>query len=278
MCHSWACPDVPVVSIFNLTHSWACSDVPLVNIFNFTHSWACPDVPLVSSFNLIRWGAAAMRPLATSAAATCFVAMAGIRTGLRWRLTTSGVKRTSSLRCIQTARGHSSTSPSKLRSLTGNLVFCVLSCTHTHREKKIYSPQSKQNELMWQSAREEIPTTHNRLIARETFTHSHPSWSSDILYQLSPSTTIHSILLVQFMCLTVVFHKLSPGPLWSSSWSGNLYFMLHAFLHPIVTFFLATRAHTIAACAAVVPMLCKRQWVAVASAGPYASLHLTPDR
>ena len=124
-------------------HSWACPDVPVVSIFNFTHSWACPDVPVVSSFNLIHWGAAAIRPLATSATATCFVAMAGIRTGLRWRLTTSGVKRTSSLRCIQTARGHSSTSPSKLRSLTGNLVFCVLSCTHTHREKKNYSPQSK---------------------------------------------------------------------------------------------------------------------------------------
>jgi len=59
-----------------------------------------------------------------------------------------------------------------------------------------------------------------------------PSWSSDILYQLSPFTMIHSILLVQFMCLTVLFHNLSPGPLWSSSWSGTLYFILHTFLHP----------------------------------------------
>jgi len=31
-------------------------------------------------------------------------------------------------------------------------------------------------------------------VPEETFTHSHPSWSSDILYQLPPSTTIHSIL------------------------------------------------------------------------------------
>jgi len=46
-----------------------------------------------------------------------------------------------------------------------------------------------------------------------------------------PSTTIYSILLVQFSCLTVLFHNLSPGPLWSSSWSGALYFTLHAFLH-----------------------------------------------
>jgi len=28
-----------------------------------------------------------------------------------------------------------------------------------------------------------------------------------------PSTTIHSILQVQFTCLTVIFHNLSPGPL-----------------------------------------------------------------
>jgi len=47
-----------------------------------------------------------------------------------------------------------------------------------------------------------------------------------------PSTTIHSIIffsiifLVQFTCLTVLFHNLSPGPLWSSSWSGTLCFIL----------------------------------------------------
>jgi len=37
--------------------------------------------------------------------------------------------------------------------------------------------------------------------------HSHPSWSSDILYQLPPFTTIHSILCVQFTCFTVLFNK-----------------------------------------------------------------------
>ena len=41
-------------------------------------------------------------------------------------------------------------------------------------------------------------------VPEETFTHSHPSWSSDILYQLPPFTTIHSILCVQFMCLTIL--------------------------------------------------------------------------
>jgi len=67
-------------------------------------------------------------------------------------------------------------------------------------------------------------------VPEETFTHSHPSWSSDILYQLPPCTTIHSILLVQFTCLTVLFHNLSPRPLWSSSWSWALYFIFHTFL------------------------------------------------
>ena len=52
-----------------------------------------------------------------------------------------------------------------------------------------------------------------------TFTHSHPSWSSDILYQLPPSVVIHSIATVQVTCLTVLFHNLSPGPPWTSSWS-----------------------------------------------------------
>jgi len=40
-------------------------------------------------------------------------------------------------------------------------------------------------------------------VPEETFTHSNPSWPSDILYQLPPSTTIHNILLVQSTCLTV---------------------------------------------------------------------------
>jgi len=60
-------------------------------------------------------------------------------------------------------------------------------------------------------------------LPEETFTHSHPSWSSDILYQLPPSTAIHSILFVQFTSVTVLFHNLSPGRLWPSSWSDKLW-------------------------------------------------------
>jgi len=74
--------------------------------------------------------------------------------------------------------------------------------------------------------------THNRLttlclglpgrpVHEETLTHSHPSWSSDIFYQLPPSTTIHFILVDQSTYLTVFFHNLSAGPLWSTSLSGR---------------------------------------------------------
>ena len=53
--------------------------------------------------------------------------------------------------------------------------------------------------------------------------------------------------MVQFTCLTALFHNLSPFPLWSASWCGTLYFILNTFLHPVILFF-ATHAHTIAAC------------------------------
>ena len=58
-------------------------------------------------------------------------------------------------------------------------------------------------------------------VPEETFTHSHLSWSSVICGLLSPSITIHGILLVQFMCLTVFFHNLCPSFLWSACWSGG---------------------------------------------------------
>jgi len=50
-------------------------------------------------------------------------------------------------------------------------------------------------------------------VPEETFTNSHLSWSSTTLYQFPLSTMIHSILPVQFTCLTVFLNNLSPGPL-----------------------------------------------------------------
>ena len=91
-------------------------------------------------------------------------------------------------------------------------------------------------------------------VPEETFTHSHLSWSSLIPYLLPPPITNHGILPVQFTCLTVFFHNLSPSPLCSTSWPGTLNIILHTFLHPIIVFF-ATCAHTIANCFALVTWL-----------------------
>jgi len=74
-------------------------------------------------------------------------------------------------------------------------------------------------------------------VPEETLTHP-PSWSSSNLYQLLPSTTIHSNLLVQITCLAIFLHNLFPCRLWSTSWSGALHLIFHTFLHPISVFFL----------------------------------------
>jgi len=49
------------------------------------------------------------------------------------------------------------------------------------------------------------------LVPEETFTHSHLSWWSIIPYLLPSSIIIHGVLPVQFTCLTVFFHNLSPS-------------------------------------------------------------------
>ena len=49
-------------------------------------------------------------------------------------------------------------------------------------------------------------------VPEETLTHP-PAWSSCNLYQLLPSTTIHSILLVPITCLAIFLHNLFPCPL-----------------------------------------------------------------
>jgi len=49
-----------------------------------------------------------------------------------------------------------------------------------------------------------------------------------------------SVLLsywITYTCLTVFLHNLSPSPLWSTSWSGALYLILHTFLHPVIVSF-----------------------------------------
>jgi len=56
-------------------------------------------------------------------------------------------------------------------------------------------------------------------------------------FQLTTSTAIHSILPVQFTSLTVFLHNIFLSPLWSTSWSGTLHFILHTIHHPIIVFF-----------------------------------------
>jgi len=83
-----------------------------------------------------------------------------------------------------------------------------------------------------------------------------PSWSSSNLYQLLPSTTIHSILLVQITCLAIFLHNLFPCPLWCTSWSGlepSTSYSIHFFTKSCLLF--TTHAHTIATCFAVVSIL-----------------------
>ena len=93
-------------------------------------------------------------------------------------------------------------------------------------ENEVVLPVINCNTVHWQNTCTRTHTTVQRLRTTRgggtrRYTHTHPSWSSNILYQLPPSTTIHSIHLVQFTCLTVLFHNHSPGPLWSTTWSGN---------------------------------------------------------
>ena len=95
------------------------------------------------------------------------------------------------------------------------------------------------------NASEPVPKKHSP-------THTYHGHQSSLLCILHPLQSIH----VQFTCLTVFFHNLSPSFLWSTSWPGTLNFILHTFLHPIIVFFFAAHAHTIATCFAAVPRLC----------------------
>ena len=76
------------------------------------------------------------------------------------------------------------------------MLFYNINCIHTQ-------PFYGFLYFVWDNLGEPVP--------EETFTHPYPSWSSIIPYLLPPSITIHGILSVQFTCLTVFFHNLSPS-------------------------------------------------------------------
>ena len=93
-------------------------------------------------------------------------------------------------------------------------------------------------------------------VPEETFTNSHLSWSSTILYKLSLSTTIYSILPVQFTCLTVFLNNLSPSPLcYLLFWNPPLHTPYIS--SPNHSLLFTTHTHTITTCFVVIPILCK---------------------
>jgi len=80
-------------------------------------------------------------------------------------------------------------------------------------------------------------------VPEQRFTHSHLSWSKTILNQLLQPT------MIQFTCLTVFLHNLSPGPLGlASSTSYSIHYFNQCLLF-------VTHPHTIATCFSVVPRL-----------------------
>ena len=106
-------------------------------------------------------------------------------------------------------------------------VVTRLKCQHTHTHTHTHTHGCL--DFVWDNPGEPVP--------EETFTHSHPSWSSIIPYLLLPSNAIHGILPVQSTRLTVFFHNLCTSFLWSTSWPGTLHFILHTFLHPVIVIF-----------------------------------------
>jgi len=104
---------------------------------------------------------------------------------------------------------------------------------------------------------------------------THLSWSSTNLYQLLPSTLIHSILLVQFTSVTIFLHNLSPSPLslvYLLVWSPPPHTPYISLPNQCLLF--ATHAHTIATCFAVVPRLYHLFLISVSTF--YFELNLLP--
>ena len=117
-----------------------------------------------------------------------------------------------------------------------------------------------------------------RPVPKETFTHSHPSWSSHILYKLPPFTMIHSILFVQFTCLT-------DSPFQQSLSRSSLVFLLvldtllytPCISSPSHHLLYAAHAHTIAACSVVIPMLCHLYLISLLAPYLEICLRLLPN-
>jgi len=64
-------------------------------------------------------------------------------------------------------------------------------------------------------------------------THTHPD------HQKSSINFVHLLRSIASSWFNLrASQSFSTGPVWSTPWSGTLYFILHTFLHPIIIFFL----------------------------------------
>ena len=99
---------------------------------------------------------------------------------------------------------------------TGSISEQAHTRTHTHAHAQSFY-----------SSLDFVQDNLGKQVPEETFTHSHLSWSSIVLYLLHQSNKIQGILPVQFMHLIVFFHNLFPSFLWSTSSRGTLHFILH---------------------------------------------------
>ena len=68
-------------------------------------------------------------------------------------------------------------------------------------------------------------------------THTYPDHQSSFICFLHLLWSIASSLF-NLRAWQVFLHNLCPSPLWSTSWSHTLHFILHTFLHPTIVFFL----------------------------------------
>jgi len=73
------------------------------------------------------------------------------------------------------------------------------------------------------------------LVPEETLTHP-PSWSSSSFYQLLPSTTIHSIILVQITCLTIFAQPLSMSSGLPLALEPSTSYSIHFFTQSLSSF------------------------------------------
>jgi len=101
------------------------------------------------------------------------------------------------------------------RTVSASTQRCAPTHAHTHTQ-----PFYGSMDFVWDNPGEITP--------EEKFTHLHLSWTSIVPYLLLPCNTIHGILPVQSMHLTVFFHNVCPSFLWSTSWPSTLHFILHA--------------------------------------------------